>query len=85
MAVNAIWNSHAGEGVVVESRLPMVVTLSGIITLVRALPVKAQFPMIVTLSGIITLVRALPSKAPIPNARNAVWNSHAGEVVVEKA
>ena len=59
----------------------MVVTLSGIITLVRALSEKAQSPMLVTLSGIITLVRAL-SESIIPNGRNAVWNNHAGEDVV---
>ena len=36
----------------------MLVTLSGIVTLVRdAQPEKAQAPMLVTLSGIVTLVR----------------------------
>ena len=81
---NAVSDSHAGEGVVVESILPMVVTLSGIITLVRALLKKASSPMVVTLSGIITLVRALSTKAT-PNARNAVWNNHAGEGVVAES
>jgi hypothetical protein len=38
----------------------MVVTLSGIVTLVRLLQLlKAPFPMLVTLSGIVTLVRPL--------------------------
>ena len=37
---------------------PMLVTLSGIVTLVRLLqPQKATFPMLVTPSGIVTLVR----------------------------
>ena len=37
---------------------PMLVTLSGIVTLVRLLhPQNAQSPMLVTLSGIVTLVR----------------------------
>ena len=36
----------------------MLVTLSGIVTLVKDLqPEKAQSPMLVTLSGIVTLVR----------------------------
>ena len=36
----------------------MLVTLSGIVTLVRDLhSEKAHFPMLVTLSGIVTLVR----------------------------
>ena len=36
----------------------MLVTLSGIVTLVRDLhPEKARSPMLVTLSGIVTLVR----------------------------
>jgi uncharacterized membrane protein HdeD (DUF308 family) len=38
----------------------MLVTLSGIVTLVRPLqPWKAKSPMLVTLSGIVTLVRLL--------------------------
>ena len=39
---------------------PMLVTLSGIVTLVRLLqPKKASTPMLVTLSPIVTLVRLL--------------------------
>ena len=43
----------------------MLVTLSGIVTLVRDLqPLKACWPMLVTPSGIVTLVRdAQPAKA----------------------
>ena len=43
----------------------MLVTLSGIVTLVKDVqPLKAELPMLVTLSGIVTLVRdAQPSKA----------------------
>ena len=38
----------------------MLVTLSGIVTLVRLLqPSKAELPMLVTPSGIVTLVRLL--------------------------
>ena len=38
----------------------MLVTLPGILTLVRLLqPEKAEFPMLVTLSGIVMLVRLL--------------------------
>ena len=41
----------------------MLVTLSGIVTLVRLLqPLKAFFPMLVTLSGIVTLVRLLQAR-----------------------
>ena len=40
----------------------MLVTLSGIVTLVRdAQPLKAYSPMLVTLSGIVTLVRDVQS------------------------
>ena len=46
----------------------MLVTLSGIVTLVRELQLsKAPKPMLVTLSGIVTLVRDLqPEKASSP-------------------
>ena len=46
----------------------MLVTPSGIVTLVRDLqPLKACWPMLVTLSGIVTLVRDVqPPKAPAP-------------------
>ena len=41
----------------------MLVTLSGIVTLVRPLqPLNAQSPMLVTLSGIVTPVSPLQSK-----------------------
>ena len=41
----------------------MLVTLSGIVTLVRDLQLeKASSPMLVTLSGIVTLVRDVQSK-----------------------
>ena len=40
----------------------MLVTLSGIVTLVRDVqPLKASSPMLVTLSGIVTLVRDVQS------------------------
>ena len=46
----------------------MLVTLSGIVTLVRdSQPWKACWPMLVTLSGIVTLARDLQSsKAELP-------------------
>ncbi|GIT05903.1 MAG: hypothetical protein CM1200mP29_13140 [Verrucomicrobiota bacterium] len=46
----------------------MLVTLSGIVTLVRLLQYrKARSPMLVTLSGIVTLVKLLqPEKAEPP-------------------
>ena len=37
--------------------------------------------MVVTLLPMVTLVRLLLWNA-VPNGRNAVWNGHAGEVVV---
>jgi len=48
--------------------LPMLVTLSGIVTLVRLLQLaKAHNPMRVTLSGIVTLVRLVHfQKAQLP-------------------
>ena len=45
---------------------PMLVTLSGIITLVSLLPLKAAPPILVTLFPMVTLVRALPAKPPAP-------------------
>ena len=45
----------------------MLVTLSGIVTLVRLLQfLKAALPMLVTLSGIVTLVRLLQSEKASP-------------------
>ena len=61
----------------------MVVTLSGMVTLVRLLLWNAEFPMVVTLSGMVTLVRLL-SGTQSPNGRNAVWNGHAGEAVAHE-
>ena len=44
--------------VFLKASLPMLITLSGIVTLVRLLhSSNADFPMLVTLSGIVTLVR----------------------------
>ncbi|GIT05904.1 MAG: hypothetical protein CM1200mP29_13150 [Verrucomicrobiota bacterium] len=40
---------------------PMLVTLSGIVTLVRPQYSKVLLPMLVTLSGIVTLVRLTES------------------------
>ena len=45
---------------------PIAVTLSGIVTLVRALSAKAAPPIVVTLSGMVTLVRTFLLKAPYP-------------------
>ena len=61
----------------------MVVTLSGMVTLVRRC-FESIFPMVVTLLPMVTLVRALCGKH-IPNGRDAVWNGHAGEAVDRKA
>ena len=44
----------------------MLVTLSGIVTLVNRLRAKAAAPMLVTLSGIVTLVSWLFAKAAAP-------------------
>jgi hypothetical protein len=45
----------------------MLVTLSGIVMLVRLVQLNAPFPMLVTLSGIVTLVRPVqPQNAPFP-------------------
>ena len=41
-----------------NAQSPIVVTLSGIVTLVRlSQPLNAEFPIVVTLSGIVTLAR----------------------------
>ena len=43
-----------------NAELPMLVTLSGIVTLVKPLqPEKAELPILVTLSGIVMLVSPL--------------------------
>lgn len=51
-----------------KARLPMLVTLSGTVMLVKAPhPEKANSPMCVTLAGIVTLVRPVqPSNALSP-------------------
>jgi hypothetical protein len=52
-----------------KALLPMLVTLLGMVTLVRlAQPEKAPPPMLVTLSGMVTLVRPDPAKALYPMA-----------------
>ena len=55
----------------------MLVTLSGIVTLVRLMqPSKAPPSMLVMLSGIVTLVRLLQPEKASPNAGDAVGSSH---------
>ena len=61
---------------------PMVVTLSGIVTLVRALAAKAAsanggYAVWNNHAG-----EGVVGESTIPNGRNAVWNNHAGEGVV---
>ena len=46
--------------------IPMLVTLPGIVTLVKPLSANAYAPMLVTLFGIVTLVRPLNSNAYPP-------------------
>ncbi len=59
----------------------MLVTLLGIVTLVRLLqPENAESPMLVTLLGIVTLVRLLqPENALVPDAGDAVGNRDVGQ------
>jgi hypothetical protein len=42
-----------------KTSLPMLVTLLGMVTEVRALPLKAEMPILVTLPGIVTEVKPL--------------------------
>ena len=66
-ADDAIGDRDAGQaGAVIERLFQMLVTLSGIVTLVRPVqPENAAAPMLVTLSGIVTLVRLVqPENAP---------------------
>ena len=57
----------------------MLVTLSGMVTLVRLLQLQnANLPMLVTLSGMVMLVRLVQSRnAESPDAGDAVGNGDA--------
>ena len=72
MLVSAVAERDAGQAVQFKkAAAPMLVTLSGIVTLVRLSQARnANAPMLVTLPGIVTLVTAVGEDRilTIPNA-----------------
>ncbi len=63
----------------------MVVTLSGMVTLVRSVVSESSIPNGRDAVANGHAGEAVVRERKVPNGRNAVWNGHAGEVVAVKA
>ena len=81
-AGDAVGDRDAGQAAAaIERPRPMLVTLSGIVTLVRLVHQEnARSPMLVTLLGIVTLVRLVQAtERPVPDAGDAVGDHDVGQ------
>jgi len=63
MLVMPVANHGVGHAATINTPHPMLVTLSGIVILVRPVSENAPLPMLVTLLGSVTLLKLVPTNA----------------------